>query len=176
MSPCEGPAPLPTGTGPTEDHAAAKLPSPAAECRAAADGSALPADVPALFDAVIECHAYGRRTTLVPSEYVRGPSPRLATTGPDDAQAPLWWWAEAERVVMALVGSGHQVSSDDLHERFPCEPSASGAAFGGLFAKLARAGKLREVGMVRSRRPEARRRRIILWGAGDWLDAGDGAQ
>jgi hypothetical protein len=107
-------------------------------------------DTPALFES---------------SEYIRGPGPAAATTGPEDAHAPAWWWAEAERVVLALVESGHRISSDDLHERFPDEPSASGAAFGGLFARLARAGRIVEVGMVKSRRPEARRRRIILWAA-----------
>ncbi|SNR95316.1 hypothetical protein [Blastococcus mobilis] len=66
---------------------------------------------------------------------------------------------------MALVDSGHQVSSDDLHERFPDKPSATGAAFGGLFARLARQGRIVERGWVRSRRPEARGRRVVLWGA-----------
>jgi hypothetical protein len=123
-------------------------------------------DDPALFDTVVETHLFGRRTTtLVPSEYVRGPGPRVATAGPQDAQAPAWWWDQAERIVLALIDSGHQVTSDDLHERFPDEPSASGAAFGGLFARLARSGRIVEKGMVKSRRPEARRRRIILWGA-----------
>lgn len=122
-------------------------------------------DDPALFVPVIESDAYSRRTRLEPSEYVRGPGPRPATTGHEDAQAPPWWWAEAERIVLALIDAGHAVSADDLHERFPQEPSASGAAFGGLFARLARAGRIREIGMVRSCRPEARRRRIILWGA-----------
>jgi hypothetical protein len=96
--------------------------------------------------------------------YVRGPGPGGPATGPEDAQAPPWWWEQAEATVLALVDSGHCVSSDDLHERFPDEPSASGAAFGGLFARLARQGRIVEVGMVKSRRPEARRRRIILWG------------
>jgi hypothetical protein len=122
-------------------------------------------DDPGLFDTVVEHHAYGRTTTFVVSERVRGPGPRPATTGPIDAGAPAWWWDEAERTVKALIDSGHQVTSDDLHERFPDEPSASGAAFGGLFARMARAGLIREVGMVKSRRPEARRRRIIAWGA-----------
>ena len=97
--------------------------------------------------------------------FILGPGPRPTSTGSLDAQAPAWWWAEAERVVLALVASGHRITTDDLHARFPDEPSASGAAFGGLFARLARAGKIVEVGMVRSRRPEARRRRVILWGA-----------
>jgi hypothetical protein len=92
---------------------------------------------------------------LFESEYVRGPGPRPATTGPLDSAARSWWWTEAERIVLALVASGHCVTSDDLHERFPDEPSASGAACGGLFAWLARAGHIVEVGMVKSRRPEA---------------------
>lgn len=97
-------------------------------------------------------------------EHRSGPGPRPETTGPRDASAPAWWIAEAERIVLALVDAGHSVSADDLHERFPHEPSATGAAFGALFARLASAGRIVEVGMVRSRRPEARRRRIILWG------------
>ncbi len=156
MNANEGAGPLPTGTGPQKIATASQV-SSAAESNGRDD-------VPALFDAVVEVDAYSKTTTLVPSKYVRGPAPRPPATGPEDAEAPAWWWAEAERVVMALVDSGHGVSSDDLHERFPAEPSASGAAFGALFAKLARAGHIREVGMVKSRRPEARRRRIILWG------------
>ncbi len=77
----------------------------------------------------------------------------------------MWWWAEAERIVLALVAAGHTVTSDDLHERFPDEPSATGAAFGGLFSRLAAAGRVVEVGWAKSRRPEARRRRIVVWGA-----------
>lgn len=130
------------------------------------DGSGC-GDCPALFDAVVDANPYGRTTTLVPSEYVRGPGPRPAPTGPQDAQAPPWWWAEAERIVLALVDSGHQVSSDDLHDRYPDEPSASGAAFGALFARMARSGRIREAGWVKSRRPAARRRRIILWAAAE---------
>lgn len=136
---------------------AAKLPN-------LADHSNRQDDDPAMFDVVIERDAYSRRTTLEPSAFLRGPGPRPATTGPRDAQAPPWWWAEAERIVLALVECGHAVSADDLHERFPGEPSASGAAFGALFARLARRGTLREVGWVKSRRPEARGRRVILWG------------
>ena len=121
-----------------------------------------PSDV--LFDAAVERNAYGTETTFTLPEQVRGPGPRPRTTGPRDAGAPAWWWADAERIVLALVDDCHGVTSDDLHQRFPDEPSASGAAFGGLFARLAHAGLLVEVGMVKSRRPEARRRRIVLWG------------
>lgn len=67
--------------------------------------------------------------------------------------------------MLALVAAGHPVTSDDLHERFSAEPSATGAAFGGLFAKLAHAGKLVEVGYERSRRPAARGRKLTVWGA-----------
>jgi len=122
-----------------------------------------------LFGAAVSVGAYGNRTTryTLPNDaspHVRGPGPRPPTTGPSDAEAPTWWWAEAERIVLALVASGHTVSSDDLHQRYPLEPSATGAAFGGLFSRLSQAGKIREVGMTKSTRPEARRRRIILWG------------
>jgi hypothetical protein len=103
-------------------------------------------------------------TGPVPSAHVTGPGPCLGTVGPEDAGAPDWWWREAEAAVRDLLDRKGTVTSDDLHERFPHEPSASGAAIGGLFARLSRAGMLREVGMVKSRRPEARRRRIILWG------------
>src|SRR5690242_19486157 len=81
---------------------------------------------PGLFEVrtVVDTDAYSRRTTyeFSANEYVRGPGPRPATTGPRDAQAPDWWWEEAERVVLALVNSGHQVSSDTLHEKYPDEP------------------------------------------------------
>lgn len=129
-----------------------------------------PCDEPdegALFGATVSRGAYGSRTveyTLPNDSYVRGPGTRPPTTGPSDAAAPQWWWAEAERIVLALVATGHTVTSDDLHERYPHDPSATGAAFGGLFSRLSRAGKIREVGMTRSCRPEARRRRIIQWG------------
>jgi len=122
-----------------------------------------------LFGAAVSVGAYGNRTTSytlpdgAPS-YVRGPGPRPPTTGPRDAEAPQWWWSEAERIVLALIAAGHTVSSDDLHLRYPDEPSATGAAFGGLFSRLSQAGKIREVGMIKSTRPEARRRRIIAWG------------
>ncbi len=119
----------------------------------------------ALFGAAVSVGAYGRTTSFtLPGEHVRGPGPRPPTTGPRDAEAPAWWWSKAEAVVLALVATGHTVTSDDLHDRFPDEPSATGAAFGGLFSRLAKAGKIREVGMTQSRRPEARRRRIIEWG------------
>jgi len=121
----------------------------------------------ALFGAAVSVGAYGNRTTsytLPDASHVRGPGPRPPTTGPSDAEAPAWWWAEAERIVLALVAAGHTVSSDDLHQRYPLEPSATGAAFGGLFSRLSRDGKILEVGMIKSTRPEARRRRIIQWG------------
>ena len=124
-------------------------------------------DAAALFGATVSVGAYGNRTTtfaLPDDSYVRGPGPRPPTTGPRDAEAPQWWWSEAERIVLALVAAGHLVSSDDLHQRYPDEPSATGAAFGGLFSRLSQAGKIREVGMIKSTRPEARRRRIIAWG------------
>jgi hypothetical protein len=146
----EGPA---ARTGPAKNAAARKHPEPQSKGQD---------DTPALFDPVVDSHAYGRTTSMVPSEYVRGPGPRPVTPGPEDAEAPAWWRAEAERVVLALIDGGHAVSADDLHERHPHEPSASGAAIGALFAGLARAGRIREVGMVGSRRPEARGRRIIL--------------
>jgi hypothetical protein len=156
MSPaCEGPASA-RRTGPSENATARKHLAPQSTGQN---------DTPALLDPVVDSHAYGRTTALVPSEYVLGPGSRQVTTGPEDAEAPAWWRAEAERVVLALIDSGHSVTADDLHERYPHEPSTSGAAIGALFAGLARAGRVREIGMVRSRRSEARRRRIIQWGA-----------
>ena len=121
--------------------------------------------VGALFEAVVTVNAYGRAVTyeIPEQDHRRGPGSRR-TTGPTDAAAPAWWWAEAERVVMDVVTAGGTICSDDLHEAFPEEPSASGAAFGGLFTRLANEGRIVEVGMVKSRRPEARRRRIIVWG------------
>jgi hypothetical protein len=99
-----------------------------------------------------------------PDDRRRGHGPRPPTTGPKDATAPGWWTVEAERLVLALVAANHSVTSDDLHERFPDEPSATGAAFGGLFARLAAAGRIVEVGWARSTRPAARGRRICVWG------------
>jgi hypothetical protein len=143
---------------------------PRAGSGATSSNSSTADDTPAaLFGAAVSVGAYGNRTTSytlpdVASPHVRGPGPRPPTTGPSDAEAPQWWWSEAERIVLALVTAGRTVSSDDLHLRYPHEPSATGAAFGGLFSRLSQAGKIREVGMIRSVRPEARRRRIIQWG------------
>lgn len=98
--------------------------------------------------------------------HVRGAGPRPPTTGPRDARAPIFWQTEARRIVLALVNAGHLVSSDDLHDRFPDEPSATGAAFGALFKSMAKQGQLRLVEHRPSRRPEARGRVVGLWTAG----------
>lgn len=120
-----------------------------------------------LFDAVVTVSAYGRSVAFdVPDDSRRGPGPRRPTTGPQDAGAPAWWFAEAERIVLALVAAKHTVTSDDLHARFPDEPSATGAAFGGLFSRLSASGRIVEVGWARSQRPAARGRRIVVWGRG----------
>lgn len=97
---------------------------------------------------------------------VRGAGPPRPTTGPQDARAPMYWQTEARRIVLALVDAGHLVSSDDLHDRFPDEPSATGAAFGALFKSMAKQGLLRLVEHRPSRRPEARGRVVGLWTAG----------
>lgn len=123
----------------------------------------------ALFGATVARGSYGNRihsVTLPKANHVRGPGLRRPTTGPRGAEAPLWWWAEAERAVLALVANDGACTADDLHQRFPDEPSATGAVFGGLFARLASAGQIVEVGWARSRRPAARGRRVIVWGAG----------
>lgn len=123
-------------------------------------------DAPGLFEVVSSVGAYGTQnyTFTEPVDAVRGRGPRRTTSGPQDAAAPAWWFAEAERIVLALVDVGHTVTSDTLHERFPDEPSATGAAFGGLFARLSAAGRLVEVGWAKSTRPAARGRRIVAWG------------
>ncbi|MCF6745701.1 hypothetical protein E9529_15750 [Blastococcus sp. KM273128] len=109
-------------------------------------------------------------------DYVRGPGHRRRTTTGPPAAAPPWWVREAERIGLDLAASGRQVTVDDLHARLGDEPGASGAAFGQLFARLAREGKLREVGWTRSRRPDARGRRVVLWGGprstGGWPTCG----
>ena len=123
----------------------------------------------ALFGATVARGAYGNRITsftLPEANHVRGPGLRRPTTGPRDAIAPHWWWAEAERAVLALVANCGTCTADDVHQRFPDEPSATGAAFGGLFTRLASAGRIVEVGWARSQRPAARGRRVIVWGAG----------
>ncbi len=121
----------------------------------------------ALFGAAVSVGAYGRTTsyTLPDANHVRGPGPRPSTTGPSDAEAAHWWWAEAEHGVLALVANGGTCTADDLHQRFPDEPSATGAAFGGLFARMAHAGSIVEVGWRKSERPAARGRRVVVWGA-----------
>jgi hypothetical protein len=95
-------------------------------------------------------------------EHVRGPGVR-PTTGSQDARAPLWWTAEAERIVLALVDSGHSITSDDLRERYPDEPSATGAAIGALFKRMSNKGLLQLVGHCPSTRPEARGRVVGIW-------------
>ena len=126
-----------------------------------------------LFGATVTNGAYGRSTSYDLGSYdeaspprSRGPGPRPPTTGPRDAGAPAWWWREGEAFVLAQVASGRTVSTDDLHEHFLGEPSATGAAFGGLFARLSSAGRIVEVGWARSQRPAARGRRVVVWGRG----------
>ncbi len=145
---------------PSPQHRKPTTPHRQAPCDEPDDG--------ALFGAAVSVGAYGRTTsyTLPDASHVRGPGPRPPTTGPRDAEGPAWWWSEAERIVLALVAAGRTVTSDDLHERFPDEPSATGAAFGGLFARLAHTGSIAEVGWRKSMRPAARGRRVVVWGAG----------
>jgi hypothetical protein len=137
-----------------------------------------------LFGASVERNTYGSETTFSmpdddeglgsrepkPSEddedHRRGPGRPARTTGADDARAPRYWTVEAERIVLALVESGHRVTSDDLRERFADEPSATGAAIGSLFKRMAARGQLVLVGHRPSTRPEARGRVVGLWAAG----------
>ncbi len=127
-------------------------------------------DALALFGASVERNAYGSETTFsMPDDdedYRRGPGRPARTTGADDARAPRYWTVEAERIVLALVESGHRVTSDDLRERFADEPSATGAAIGALFKRMAARGQLVLVGHRPSTRPEARGRVVGLWAAG----------
>ncbi len=126
-------------------------------------------DALALFGASVERNAYGSETTFFmpdDEDHRRGPGRPARPTGPDDARAPRYWTAEAERIVLALVESGHRVTSDDLRERFADEPSATGAAIGALFKRMAASGQLVLVGHRPSTRPEARGRVVGLWAAG----------
>ncbi len=131
-----------------------------------------PVDAPdalTLFGASVERNAYGSETTFFMPEdedYRRGPGRPGPTTGPQDACAPRYWTVEAERIVLALVELGHQVTSDDLRERFAEEPSATGAAIGALFKSMAARGQLVLVGHRPSTRLEARGRVVGLWAAG----------
>lgn len=128
-----------------------------------------------LFDAIAEHGAYGNRRVTVtmhepgepPVPGPRGPGRRV-TSGPTDAAAPAYWLQDAEAVILATVRAGRTVSADDLHELYADEPSATGNgnAYGRLFSSLAARGLLREAGWVRSTRPEARGRRVVLWAAG----------
>jgi hypothetical protein len=124
----------------------------------------------ALFGASVERNAYGSETRFFMPEddedHRRGPGRPAPSTGADDARAPRYWTVEAERIVLALVESGHRVTSDDLRERFADEPSATGAAIGALFKNMAARGQLVLVGHRPSTRPEARGRVVGLWAAG----------
>lgn len=124
-----------------------------------------PADALALFGVSGSVGAYGDRHVEYSYDQ-RGPGPRRPTSGPQDARAPKYWTVEAERIVLALVQSGHTVTSDDLRERFAAEPSATGAAVGALFKRLARRGLLELVEHRPSTRPEARGRVVGVWRAG----------
>jgi hypothetical protein len=123
-------------------------------------------DALALFGASVERNAYGTETTFTIPDHVRGRGPRPPATGPHDARASRYWTVEAERIVLALVESGHRVTSDDLRERFADEPSATGAAIGALFKSMSSKGLLRLVGHRPSTRPEARGRVVGIWSAG----------
>ena len=119
-------------------------------------------DALALFGASVERNAYGVTTTFTEQDYRRGPG-RRPTTGTRDARAPLWWTAEAEKVVLDLTAGGRTVTSDDLRERYSYEPSATGAAIGALFRRMANKGLLQLCGHVPSTRPEARGRVVGIW-------------
>jgi hypothetical protein len=119
-------------------------------------------DALALFGASVERNAYGTEVAFDIPPYVRGPGVR-PTTGPADATAPAWWVAEAEQAVLDLTAGGHSVTSDDLRERYRDEPSATGAAIGALFKRMANNGLLQLVGHCPSTRPEARGRVVGIW-------------
>lgn len=127
-------------------------------------------NAPALFEVTSTVGAYGSRnytfTEPVDVDVVRGPGPRPPTTGPRDAQAPAWWAAEAERLVLRLVREHGQVTSDDVRAVYSDEPSATGAAIGALFKRLGRQGRLTLVAHRPSIRPEARGRVVGVWTRG----------
>ena len=58
--------------------------------------------------------------------------------------------------------SGRTFTSDDVREVIAEKP-ANNALYGVLFAKWRCAGKIEEVGRVRSKRPEANGRKISAW-------------
>lgn len=121
---------------------------------------------PALFTPVISTHPdHGSRVSWAEPAPAWGPAAPQPTRGAQDARAPRYWLAEAERVVLALARSGHTVTSDDLRERYQDEPSATGAAVGALFKRLAGQGQLELVGYRPSTRPQARGRVVGIWQA-----------
>lgn len=118
-----------------------------------------------LFGAAVVRNAYGSETTFTIPPYVRGPG-RRTTTGPQDAQGPNYWMAEAEALVMRLVRDHGEVTSDDVRAVYRDEPSATGAAIGALFKRLGRQGRLVLVAHRPSSRPEARGRVVGVWRPG----------
>jgi len=70
-------------------------------------------------------------------------------------------WIEDVKANFWKLANRGQISADDVHEVFGEPPHNS--QFGGLFAKLKQAGMIREVGRVRSKRPERNGAKVSLW-------------
>ena len=69
-----------------------------------------------------------------------------------------------ERAIARRAATGEPFTSDDLHDDLDADVLPhDGASMGALVNAAARSGLIEECGYVKSRRPEARSRRIVQW-------------
>ncbi len=81
--------------------------------------------------------------------------------------ADPWWKSRVRQAIEVLIESGEEFTSDDVFgDRFGIEQPSSRAEknhVGSIFAHLSLSGRVREVRRIRSTRPEANGRKIIVW-------------
>jgi hypothetical protein len=138
----ERPAPLPTGTGPSENLTAAKLPNLAAQCRATTD-SPTPATLANL----------GRL---------------LRDQGVARANGSMdrWWRSCATAGLVHLAALGRPFTADDLRDLGVPEPSHPNYV-GALFIGASKAGVIRPVGFAQARRPSRHASWMRQWVGGE---------
>jgi hypothetical protein len=95
-------------------------------------------------------------------DYRRDLAERARDTG---AAAALWnadeWSTAATLVLDELIERGYPFTSEDI--RLVTGPPPSPGAFGALFLKASRAGRIRAVGILQSKRPARRGGLVRQW-------------
>lgn len=82
------------------------------------------------------------------------------------ANADSWWRSRVQQAIAVLCRVGEPFTSDDVFEQFGIEQPESRAEknhVGSAIAHAAKAGRIAEVGRIKSSRPEANGRKITLW-------------